>query len=157
MSPSNYLALEISLLQIDGEVPNRGDVKLVCDYRALHMAGTFLDGGRITVLAKDPITERWVEYRRETGRELAAEVAQLVQQLGIPERRPKVIGTIDTCESWTQLLLHFAVNQKTCTFTVEVQCSGFEGSDAETLQTLLQKLFLAAGYESHSRSVYGFD
>lgn len=157
MSAPNHIALEISLLQIGGEVLNRGDLQVVCDFRAFHVPGTPMDAGRVSVLAKDRISERWVEYRRETEREFAAEIAGLVKQLGIPERVPKVRGELDTCDSWTQLLLHFTVDSKSCTFAIDVQCSGFEGADAETLRTLLQKLFLAAGFESHSRSVYGFE
>lgn len=155
MSDSRFIDLEISLQQTSGNFAAPGELELICDYRALHAPP--MDAGRICVIARDQISGRWVEYRRATDREFARGVFELVRQLGIPENRPNVYSEPDTCDSSTQLLFHFAVDGRSRAFIIHLMCSGFTGSDAEMLRTLLQKLFLAAGFESHSRSVYGFD
>lgn len=155
MSTSNSISLEISLLQTGGEVLHAGNVELVCDYRAIHIANTPMDSGRVTVLAKDRISQKWVEYRRNTNWDLAVEVARVVKLMGLPDQPPKVRGSLDTCERWTQLSFRVAVDGQSCAFTIDIQCSGFEGSDAQKLRHLLKMLFAAVGFESYSKSVYG--
>jgi hypothetical protein len=128
---------------------------MFCRYCAIHLPGTHLDDGKVSVVARDHATQAWREYTRQTTLDEARGVLAQLEALGIPGRRPEVEGVVDTSDGWTNLFFRVKVEKEAMTLDIGMQSSGFDGPDAERLRTLFRALFALAGFEAYCPIVYG--
>jgi hypothetical protein len=155
MGDPRHIVLEVMLLETGGPFGTAGEPRLFCRYSALHLPGTPLDDGRVSVVARDGPTQSWQEYARRTTLDNARGIVAQLQALGVPGRTPEAEGVVDTSDGWTNLLFRVKAETDATALEIGMQSSGFDGADAERLRTLFRALFALAGFEAYCPVVYG--
>ncbi|MFT4514891.1 MAG: hypothetical protein ACI91B_003604, partial [Planctomycetota bacterium] len=121
----------------------------------LHAPGSSLSDAGVSFVGKDLQAGSWRAYEQPVTSEVAVQVAAQIDALGMPVRTPEVSPAFDTSDSWTNLLLWVKKDEQSISFEIGMQCSGFEGPDAEALRRLLHTLCSLCGYQGFDRSVLG--
>jgi hypothetical protein len=155
MADPRYIVIEVTLLETGGSCETVGETRMFCRYSAVHCPGTQFDDGRVSVVARDDATQSWREYARRTTLDEARGIVAHLEALGTPGRTPEAKGIVDTSNGWTNLFFRVKAEQEETAVDIGMQCSGFDGADAERLRTLFRALFALAGFEAYSPSVYG--
>jgi hypothetical protein len=99
MADPQYIAIELTLLESGGAIGTVGKPRMLCRYMAVHVPGTDLDDGKVSVLVRDSVRQSWREYERRTTFDQAQEVIARLQALGIPGRMPDAKGVDDSSDS----------------------------------------------------------
>jgi hypothetical protein len=68
-------------------------------------------------------------------------IVGLFRTLGFPGRNLDVQPIVDTSDCWTALSLQVYLDDRRDTLSLSLQCSGFEGNDAKSLQDIFARLF----------------
>jgi hypothetical protein len=155
MADPRYTAIDVTLVESSGPIFSVGEPTMLCRFKAVHLPGTQLDEGKISVVVRDSVTKQWREYARQTTVDQAREVAARLETLGMPGRTPQVKGVVDTSDGWTHLLLRIRAEGKVVSLDIDMQLSGFDGADAEQLRELFRYLFALAGFKTYCPAVYG--
>jgi hypothetical protein len=155
MADSQYIVIEVTLLESGGPFGTVGEPKMFCRYRAVHLPGTHFGDGKVSVVVRDHATQSWREYVRQTTFEEARSVRAQLEALGIPGRTPEAQGVVDTSDGWTNLFFRVEAEKESMALDIAMQSSGFDGADAERLRTLFRDLFALAGFETYCPVVYG--
>jgi hypothetical protein len=155
MADSQYIVVEVTLLESTGPFKTVGVPRMFCRYSAVHVPGTDLDDGRVCVVVRDDATQSWREYARRTTFDEARDVVAQLEALRMPGRTPEVKGIIDTSDGWTNLFFRVQGERDVTALDIGMESSGFDGADAERLRTLFRYLFALAGFEAYCPVVYG--
>lgn len=155
MDNPRYIVLEVMLLESGGPIGTVGEPRMLCRYHAAHLPGTLIDDGKVSVVVRDDTTRLWQEYVKPTTVEQARDIAGRLTALGFPGRTLEAKGVVDTSDGWTHLLLRVQWERHSLTLDINMQSSGFEGTDAEQLRDLCRQLFALAGFEGYCPVVYG--
>jgi len=154
MADPRYVVGKVTLLELGGPFGKVEEPRMFCRYSAVHVPGTHLDDGKVSVVVRDQATHSWREYTRQTTLDEARGVLAQLEALGIPGRTPEVGGVVDTSDGWTNLFCRVEVEKDATAFDIAMQSSGFGGADAERLRSLFRVLFALAGFEAYCPVVY---
>jgi hypothetical protein len=155
MADPQPIVVDVTLLESGGPFGTVGEPRMLCHYRAVHLPGTHLSDGRVSVVVRDHATGAWREYKRQTTVDEARGVVARLEALGVPGRTPEAEGVADTSDGWTNLFLRVKADQAATALDIGMQSSGFGGADAERLRALFRDLFALAGFEGYCPAVYG--
>jgi hypothetical protein len=149
MADPQYIVIEVTLLESGGPFGTVGEPRMFCRYSAVHLPGTSLDDGKVSVVVRDQATQAWREYVRQTTFGEARGVLARLEALGFPGRTPEVEGVVDTSDGWTNLFVRVKVEKEATVLDIAMQSSGFDVADAERLRNLFRDLFALAGFEAY--------
>ena len=148
MDQSSIVSVGVTLVETTGMNGRVGSPRTLLRFAAVHLPGTPLDDGRISIVAQDPRRETWFELSRQTTIDEAIEVATRVDALRLNEGEPDIRGRFDTSDSWVHLLVHVQRESATRTLEVNMQSSGLEGSAAPAFRELHRYLCSLARHDS---------
>jgi hypothetical protein len=155
MAAGSYIYVEAFLLETIGPLYMPGRLRLFCWFKAAHLPGTQIDGARVSVVAcSDQAGGVWKEYSQDLVMEQSMAIIESLERLGIPGRALDAQGNFDTGDSWSNILFQVQREDETFTQSISMQCSGFDGNDAEELKSLFRQLFDLAGYDGYSQVIY---
>jgi len=121
--------------------------------RACYMEPGFIADGRAVVLARESQSAGWAQYQGPVTRPDADSLVSAFALLGVPERAPRVEGVPDSSDTWVMSTMRVAVNGRTQTFTIQAQCSGFRGQEADGLRAAFQRILALSGY-GHQHTIF---
>lgn len=148
-------SLELTIQASHGLLGRIGGPKMFGRFCMLHAPGSRLAGAAVSFVGRDEANGGWREYEQPVSSEAALAVAAQIDVLGMPARSPDVSQVFDTSDCWTNLLLQVKKDEQAVSFEVGMQCSGFEGPDADALRRLLHTLCALCGYQGFEPSVLG--
>lgn len=146
--------LELTMTQAGGWLGRVGQQSLVGRFCSQFTTSGELTDATVSILSRDN-TGAWQAYEHPVMLESAAAIATLVRSLGMPTRKPDVEEVYDTSNVWTHLSLRVNENDQAMQLDLPMQCSGFQGNDADALRRLFHAVFSAAGFADFDRSVFG--
>lgn len=155
MIPTKPFTLEMTIQASYGLLGRVGEPKMFGRFCMQHAPGSSLAGAVVSFVGKDEAGDNWREYQQLVSSEAALDVAAQIDALGMSTRAPDVSQLFDTSGCWTKLLLRVKKDEQTVSFEIGLQCSGFEGPDADALRRLLHTLCVLCGYQGFDHSVLG--
>jgi len=150
---------EITIIEIDwteaiGPVMRVGSPYLFGWLRAVYVQPRVIADGRVVVLARKNESAEWVECQGPVTQSDAETLVRAFADLGIPERAPLVETVPDSSDTLSTSSVRVVVGEKVQVFTVQTQCSGFTGRDADGLRAIFQQILDLSGY-GHQHSIFG--
>jgi hypothetical protein len=149
---------EITLVEIDwteavGPQTSVGSPYLFGWLRACYMEPGFIADGRVVVLARESQSADWAQYQGPVTQPDADTLVSAFALLGVPERAPRVESVLDSSDTWFTSSVRVAVFDQIQTFTVQTQCSGFQGHEADGLRAVFQRILDLSGY-GHQHTIF---
>lgn len=145
--------VEVDWTEAVGPLTSVGSPYLFGWLRACYMEPGFIADGRVVVLAREPQAANWVQYRGAVTRPDADTLVSAFALLGVPERAPRVESVVDSSDTWFESVVRVAVNGRIQTFTLQTQCSGFRGQEADGLRAVFQRILGLSGY-GHRHTIF---
>jgi hypothetical protein len=150
---------EVTIVEIDwteavGTQGSVGSPYLFGWLRAAYVQPGLISDGRVFVLARKSQTASWEQFQGLVTLPEADTLVSALAVLGIPVRAPRIEMVLDSSDTWTTSCVRMAVGNQTQTFTIETQCSGFRGQEADGLRAVFQRILDLSGY-GHQQSMFG--
>lgn len=142
---------EITIVEIDwteavGPRAGVGSPYLFGWLRACYMEPGFIADGRVVVLARETPSADWAQYRGPVTKPDADTLVSAFALLGIPERAPRVESVPDSSDTLFTGGIRVTVYDQTQAFTIQTQCGGFRGQEADGLRSIFQRVLDLSGY-----------
>jgi hypothetical protein len=152
---------EVTVLEVDwteaiGAATSVGSPYLFGWLRAFYVQPGLIAEGQVVVVAREAQTAGWTEYRGAVTLPEADTLVSAFAVMGVPERVPRVESIPDSSDTLYTCSVRVVVDQRTQSFTVQAQSSGFGGDDADGLREVFQRILKLSGYgQRHTMFVGG--
>lgn len=114
--------------------------------RSFHPPSRLIAYGRAVVVARDVPSRTWTHYEGQVAESDATALIGALRALGLPQQTPRVESVLDTSDTWSSSSVRIALGEHERSFTVQAQCRGFEGAEAEGLRAVFQRILTLSGY-----------
>lgn len=150
---------EVTIVEIDwteavGTHGSVGSPYLFGWLRASYVQPGLISDGRVVVLADKGQAAGWEQYRGNVTLPDADTLVSALAVLGIPGRAPRIEMVLDSSDTWFTCSVRVAVWDQAQTFTIQTQCSGFQGHEAEGIREIFRRILALSGFESR-RTMFG--